>query len=177
MRLFGSILLLLAGSTLASCATTGGPSNKALATATLLDADGAVVGNATILASGQHLTLRLDGQRLSEGVHGAHLHAVGRCAPRDFSSAGGHLNPTGRMHGHLNPQGSHMGDLPNLVIGADGKGGISAELPGTREGLEPTLFDADGTAIVIHANADDYRTDPSGNSGGRIACGVFAQVR
>jgi Cu-Zn family superoxide dismutase len=95
---------------------------------------------------------------------------VGRCDAPDFTSAGGHWNPTQKKHGTMNPQGPHQGDLPNLVIGSDGRGTIGAVIPGaTLAGL----LDADGAAMVIHAGPDDLMTDPSGNSGGRIACGVF----
>ena len=85
------------------------------------------------------------------------------------------MNPSGHQHGTDNPNGSHMGDLPNLVISSNGTGTLSAVLRGTRSNVEAALFDADGTAIVIHADADDYRTDPTGNSGGRIACGVLSR--
>ncbi len=171
------VAALLACAALASCSTAREPSHKVVATATLLTAGGAVAGNATIAVVGGRMELTLDATGLSAGEHGAHLHATGRCVPRDFASAGGHLNPLSRMHGRLNPQGSHAGDLPNISIGDDGRGIVRIDLPGTREELDPLLFDTDGTAIIIHAGPDDYRTDPSGNSGSRLACGVFAQVR
>lgn len=177
MPTYRPAVLLLGCLALASCATVREPERKVLATATLLSADGSISGNAIIAAERGNLELVVEAANLSAGEHGAHLHMIGSCVPRDFSSAGGHLNPFSRMHGRLNPQGSHAGDLPNISIGADGKGELRVGLPGTREELEPLLFDADGTAIVIHAGPDDYRTDPSGNSGGRIACGVFAVVR
>lgn len=177
MQIARPIVVLLGCAALASCATVREPQRKILATATLMSADGAVNGNAVIAEQGGRIELTVEATGLSTGEHGAHLHTTGSCIPRDFSSAGGHLNPFSRLHGRLNPQGSHAGDLPNLVIGADGRGELRLELPGTRQELEPALFDADGTAIVIHAGPDDYRTDPSGNSGGRIACGVFAAVR
>ena len=121
--------------------------------------------------------LRLDVSGLSAGVHGTHLHSIGKCEPSGFSSAGGHLNPTGRQHGTMNPMGSHMGDLPNLSVGADGTGSMEFALDGKAGDIESALFDADGTAIVVHAGPDDYATDPSGDSGSRIACGVFARTR
>jgi Cu-Zn family superoxide dismutase len=98
---------------------------------------------------------------------------VGSCEGPAFTSAGGHLNPGARQHGTLNPAGSHTGDLPNLTVTSNGTGTLSAELSGTKAELEAALFDADGTALVIHAAADDYKTDPTGNSGARIACGVL----
>ena len=104
------------------------------------------------------------------GAHGAHVHTVGRCDPLGFESAGGHWNPTGAKHGANNPAGPHLGDLPNMTVGADGRGTVSFTVPGaTMDGL----LDADGATMMVHANADDLVTDPSGNSGGRIACGVF----
>ena len=112
---------------------------------------------------------------LSPGVHGVHLHMTGACDAPEFTSAGGHLNPGGHQHGSDNPAGAHLGDLPNVTVGNAGTGTVTATLPGSREAVLAQLFDADGTAIVVHANADDYRTDPSGNSGGRIACGVLTR--
>ena len=112
---------------------------------------------------------------LSPGAHGVHLHTTGSCTAPDFASAGAHLNPGGHQHGTSNPAGPHLGDLPNITVGSAGTGTVSATLSGTREDVLARLFDADGTAVVVHANADDYRTDPSGNSGGRIACGVLTR--
>jgi superoxide dismutase, Cu-Zn family len=110
---------------------------------------------------------------LAEGVHGTHVHAVGKCEAPDFASAGGHWNPTTHQHGKDNPAGPHAGDMPNLSIGADGRDKTIFTLPaGTYAGL----LDEDGAALVVHAGPDDYKTDPSGNSGGRIACGVFQAV-
>ena len=112
----------------------------------------------------------LDASALPPGTHGAHIHMVGRCDAPDFTTAGGHWNPTSKQHGTMNPAGPHEGDLPNLIVGTDGRGTLAITIPGaTMAGL----LDADGSAMVVHAGADDLRTDPSGNSGGRIACGVF----
>jgi Cu-Zn family superoxide dismutase len=103
------------------------------------------------------------------------LHVTGSCDGPDFTSAGAHLNPGNRQHGSENPAGTHLGDLPNAIIGSSGAGTVSAILPGTREEVLARIFDGDGTAIVVHAAPDDYRTDPSGNSGSRIACGVLTR--
>lgn len=168
---------MVATGLLAACTTTSSPPRRVIATATLLGADGSVRGNAKLVAVGDRIDIEADASGFTPGVRGIHLHAVGRCVPSDFSSAGGHLNPGQRQHGTMNPQGSHAGDLPNLSIGADGRGTLAATLNGSRGELEPALFDADGTAIVIHADPDDYRTDPTGKSGARQACGVFAAVR
>ena len=106
------------------------------------------------------------------GTHGIHVHAVGRCDPPGFESAGPHWNPMSRQHGTLNPQGPHMGDMMNITVAMDGSATVNVMTQGgTLRGVD-RLLDADGAAVVIHASADDYRTDPSGNSGARIACGV-----
>ena len=110
---------------------------------------------------------------MSQGTHGLHLHMVGRCDPPGFETAGGHLNPGMRQHGTENPAGAHFGDLPNLIVGGAGAATVTAALQGTRAEVLAQIFDADGTAVVVHAGPDDYRTDPSGNSGSRIACGVL----
>jgi len=112
-------------------------------------------------------------QALPAGTHGIHLHAIGMCAAPDFVSAAGHLNPGLRQHGSLNPAGTHLGDLPNIAVAADGSAQLTLELHGTRAELDRAMFDRDGTALVVHAGPDDYRTDPSGNSGARIACGTL----
>jgi Cu-Zn family superoxide dismutase len=98
-----------------------------------------------------------------------HIHSVGKCETPDFKTAGGHLNPTMKQHGVDNPMGSHQGDLPELSIGADGSGhGVF-----TAHTSLAALFDADGASFVVHAAADDNKTDPSGNSGARVLCGVL----
>ena len=141
------------------------------ATAAMRTADGREVGRATVREVGGGLRFTVDVRDLPAGTHGAHVHTVGRCDPPDFQSAGPHWNPTGAKHGANNPQGPHLGDLPNLLVGADGRGTLAFTVPGaTMVGL----LDADGASMVVHASADDLVTDPSGNSGGRIACGAFA---
>ncbi|MGN3974450.1 superoxide dismutase family protein [Tsuneonella sp. SYSU-LHT278] len=148
------------------------PSER-LGSATLLLASGVPAGTVQVLARGDEVTLVAGATGLAPGLHGFHLHTTGSCQRPDFSSAGGHLNPLGKEHGSLNADGRHLGDLPNLDVKAGGSGSLSAELPGTRAEILGWLFDTDGTAVVVHANADDYRTDPTGNAGGRIACGVL----
>jgi len=104
------------------------------------------------------------------GVHGIHLHAVGTCTPPSFDSAGPHFNPQGSQHGFKNPKGPHAGDLTNITIPDNGKLETQFNITGPQWRGENGLFDGDGISIVIHAKADDYTTDPSGNSGPRIAC-------
>jgi Cu-Zn family superoxide dismutase len=117
---------------------------------------------------------------LPHGIHGIHVHAVGRCEPPDFASAGPHWNPEGKKHGLSNPQGPHAGDLPNVDVAADGVLGQAVTLANATltgpAGDPRVLLDADGAALVIHAQADDNMTDPSGNSGARIACAVIQPV-
>ena len=108
-------------------------------------------------------------------MHGLHIHTVGACTP-DFAAVGGHFNPTTAQHGLDNPNGPHAGDLPNLEIDADGNGTYEATTTlVTLDQGDNSLFDSDGSALVIHAAPDDLVTDPSGNSGDRIACGVIEQ--
>ncbi|MBA3898164.1 MAG: superoxide dismutase family protein [Sphingomonadaceae bacterium] len=139
------------------------------AQADLRDAKSARMGTAAITLQGGSMRLVVSANGLPPGPHGLHIHATGKCDGPDFKTAGPHWNPGMKMHGRDNPMGAHKGDLPNLMVGADGRGSLSADLPG---GLAD-LLDADGASIVVHAAADDYKTDPSGNSGARIACGVF----
>lgn len=147
--------------------TAGVPSG---ASAVLRMADGTEVGRVVATAVGGGVRIAVDVSKLPPGPHGVHVHTVGRCDGPDFTTAGPHWNPTSRQHGTQNPMGPHGGDMPNLTAAADGRGAVSITLPsGTLAGL----MDADGAAFVIHAAADDLKTDPSGNSGGRIACGVF----
>jgi Cu-Zn family superoxide dismutase len=155
---------------LTACATAGESGGPA-ASAELVDSAGRSVGRAIFREQDGGVRLRVEASGLAPGVHGIHIHAVGRCDPPDFASAGPHLNPAGRRHGRDNPQGMHQGDLPNLTIGADGRGWIEVPVGGATS--MAGLLDADRAAVVIHAAADDYRTDPSGNSGARIACGVI----
>lgn len=149
------------------------------AATSLRNAQGQVVGEVSADRDGAVIRVRVTVRGFVTGVHGIHFHETGRCDAPDFASAGGHWNPMGHHHGRLNPQGPHLGDLPNLDVRANGTGRIDFEVPvpaGTAAGANP-LLDQDGTAIVIHAAPDDYRTDPSGNSGARIACGVLSPLR
>jgi len=134
-------------------------SGKDLGTVTLSDSSG------RIIASGQ-----LTG--LPRGEHAVHLHTVGKCDPPKFETAGDHWNPTGREHGAQNPNGPHLGDLPNFSVAENGSGRVEVTSPGgTLRGANP-LLDSDGATVVVHAKPDDYKSQPSGNSGDRIACGV-----
>ena len=163
-------VLLLVGCTTATPRAATNP----IGLADLRDGSGAERGTAEVGRDGAGLllTVQVSGM-VPNGVHGAHIHSIGSCQAPDFTSAGPHLNPGAHQHGSSNPAGSHLGDLPNLEVGPAGSGTVTVRLPGEPEALLAQLFDTDGTAVVIHAKADDYRTDPSGNSGARIACGVL----
>ncbi|HEV2866053.1 MAG TPA: superoxide dismutase family protein [Allosphingosinicella sp.] len=137
------------------------------------DAAGRLIATAIATEGADGVRVRLETSALAPGGYGAHIHSVGRCDPPGFESAGPHWNPAQRQHGSQNPQGQHLGDLPNLIVGANGEGSFEFAIPGATLAGRRGMLDGDGAAIVVHAAADDYRTDPSGNSGARIACGVL----
>lgn len=145
----------------------------------LVDAAGATIGSVRAWQTTGGVTFRVEGRGLAHGIHAIHVHSVGRCDPPDFVSAGPHWNPLGRKHGLSNPAGPHAGDLPNVTVAANGVMGDTVTLSGaslTSAGTTGALLDADGAALVIHAGPDDNMTDPSGNSGARIACAVIRPV-
>ena len=147
---------------------------EAAARADVRSASGVTMARATASQVGDSIRVRIEAVGMRPGAYGAHLHTTGRCDGPDFASAGPHWNPTGQQHGKNNPRGMHKGDLPNLAVGTDGRGSLEFTIPGASiSGGATPLLDADGAALVIHTAADDYRTDPSGNSGGRMACGVL----
>ncbi len=164
--------ILLLGLLIGGCATM--PYSRPDATARLKNSKGDPVGVAALWEDEGGVRFFADVRGIPPGQHGIHLHAVGKCEAPDFTSAGGHFNPTGKKHGLANPDGPHAGDLPNITVGADGTGQLNYLVPGVTLGSGAgSLFDAGGTAVVIHAGPDDYTTDPAGNSGARIACGVI----
>jgi superoxide dismutase, Cu-Zn family len=147
-----------------------GPSGKAV----LKNAEGNEVGTATFTSTRGGVKVHVRVANLSPGKHGIHIHAVAKCEPPDFKSAGGHFNPLGKKHGLHNPEGAHAGDMPNLTVGKSGKAKASFTAKGATLGEgEGSLFGPEGTALVIHADPDDEKTDPAGNAGARIACGVI----
>ena len=139
----------------------------------LINATGRSIGTVRAWQTAGGVSFHINASGLPHGLHGIHLHSVGRCDPPDFASAGPHWNPAGKLHGFNNPAGPHAGDLPNVEVAANGVVSATVTLPGA---TMPGLLDSDGAALVIHAAADDYMTDPSGNSGARIACAVIQPV-
>lgn len=144
------------------------------ARATIVNAQGQNIGTVTFTQAAHGVLIHLEVTGLPTGWKGVHLHVTGQCQGPQFTSAGAHINPANHQHGIGSNTGFHAGDLPNLYVHADGVGRAEffTDAVTLRDG--PTsLFDADGSAIVIHANPDDHVTDPIGNAGGRIACGVI----
>lgn len=170
---------LVAVSTLAACGgQPRGPGGETMeaptATASLVDSTGARVGVATFTDSGGTGQLAVSVTGLKPGRHGIHIHETGTCTPPTFESAGGHYNPAGKQHGLDNPQGAHAGDMPNVVVEEDGSADttLTAAAGALAEGPASMLGDQQ-RALVIHADPDDQKTDPSGNSGARVVCGVI----
>ncbi|MEO8724113.1 MAG: superoxide dismutase family protein [Sphingobium sp.] len=137
--------------------------------AALLDGTGAARGTVTLIPEGAVVHVSVSASGLTPGMHGLHVHAVGKCDGPAFTTAGGHWNPDNKQHGHDNPMGPHRGDLPQLMVGPDGTG------TGNFDVAAPIadMVDVDGAAVIIHAVQDDEKTDPSGNSGARLLCAAF----
>ena len=161
-KLFASAAVLVLG--LGGCVVVPIGSRSGIP---LVASDGSVVGSVIV---GRDGSATIAATRLAPGEHGLHLHEKGRCEGPAFASAGGHWNPAGKQHGRDNPLGAHAGDLPNLFVDTSGRGVLKVM-------LLPGRDDADGTAIVVHAKPDDYKTDPSGASGDRVACAVLSPPR
>ncbi len=146
------------------------------ASARILGADGKAVGTAKFTQAGHGVLIELDVHGLKPGPHGVHIHSVGICdAKTKFESAGGHFSPIPKNHGFMDKHGAHAGDMTNQF--ADASGNLRASILNPNITLrrgERSLFDKDGSSIVIHAAADDYRSQPAGNAGARVACGVIA---
>lgn len=143
------------------------------ATAVLMDPDGKEVGKVTLIAVPTGVLLALDLTDMPPGDHGFHIHGIGKCEAPDFKSAGGHFNPEEDEHGILNEAGPHAGDMPNIHVPASGK--LKLEVLNQSVNLGMGLLSGEGTAIVIHQGADDYISNPAGDAGPRIACGVISE--
>jgi Cu-Zn family superoxide dismutase len=176
LLMLSAALLAVASSGSAQESKSAEPVKKQ--TVELKDAKGNSVGSATIKPSGKGVEVKLDVKNLPPGDHALHFHQNAKCDPPDFKSAGPHFNPDQKEHGFLNPKGHHNGDMANFNVDAKGTAKVTIKnadvVLGT--GSEPnSLFANGGTALMIHAHADDMKTDPAGNAGDRIACGVITK--
>lgn len=141
----------------------------------IINSKGDQIGRAQLMQHGEKVVFNVEAQGLPPGTHAIHIHTEGKCDPPDFTSAGEHFNPHGKQHGFKNPKGFHSGDLPNIEVKADGTLNVKLESAAVtlKPGKPNSLLKTGGTALVIHEKKDDYVTDPAGNAGARIACGVI----
>lgn len=147
--------------------------------APLVNAEGDKIGEATLVQETEGVMINVEAKDLKPGLHGIHIHETGVCTAPDFQSAGAHFNPTGKEHGFDNPKGFHLGDLPNIEVPEDGKVTMkmtTGEIT-LKPGQENSILDGDGVALVIHSDPDDYKTDPAGNSGDRVACAAITSKK
>lgn len=170
-----SALAILALAVLAGCSSYG-KGNAMTARADILNGQNEKIGTATLTQEAEGVRIHVEVSKLAPGTHAMHIHTVGECHGPDFKSAGAHFNPFGKKHGIENPEGPHAGDLPNFEAGADGtaKVDVLAKLVTLRDGKN-SLFQPGGTCLVVHEKADDNKTDPAGNAGARLACGVITK--
>ena len=169
-------ILVVAGSLVISCAFLAAAQQRAGVKVDLSDGQGKSVGTAMLTPAAKGVTIRLNLMNLSPGEHAILVHAVAKCEGPAFASAGGHCNPDMKHHGLDNPDGPHAGDMPNFTVAADGTAKATVVAPGVTMGDDAhSVFTNGGTALVIHAKADDMKSDPAGNAGDRVACGVIAK--
>lgn len=157
-------------------AETAAREQRQTAHADLKNAKGESVGSATFTETLEGVKIEVHLSGLPPGKHGIHIHDVGQCDGPDFKTAGGHFNPARKQHGSMNPMGKHAGDLGNITVGSDGHGILTETSDDITLGTgDNSLFHPGGTSLMIHADPDDMKTDPSGNAGARIACGVITK--
>ncbi len=170
--MFGKNFFRLAGLSLLAACSMAAPGTRA--TVELKDRDGRTIGRAFLREVSDGVLVRLEAAGLAPGLHAVHVHAVGKCEGPAFTSAGGHFNPLQKKHGLKSPDGAHAGDLPNMLVTRDGTGRFETKSDAITLHAGPgSIFDSDGSALVIHGGVDDYVTDPAGNAGDRVACGLI----
>jgi len=176
MRHKSVLLLGLFLSILALSLSSAAKSRAAKTVVQLKDAKGQSVGSAVIKPAATGVAIKLQLKGLSAGEHAIHVHQNAKCDAPDFKSAGPHFNPDGKKHGLENPEGHHAGDMPNFTVNPMGRASATIQDKDVNLGSDShSVFSNGGTALVVHAKADDMKTDPSGNSGDRIACGVITK--
>jgi Cu-Zn family superoxide dismutase len=171
-----NLLILAAIPWMGSCSnvqSANSVSVSEVASANLVRGDGTAAGVAALSQRSDGLWLSVSADAAGVGSFGMHIHAVGKCEGPDFATAGAHWNPAAKQHGRDNPMGAHAGDMPNVSANADGKLVIETQLSGATLSGAGGVLDADGAALIIHEKADDYKTDPTGNSGKRMICGAL----
>ncbi len=181
MRATKTIAAVAAGAALAAFAAAPavaqGDMGTPAATASLKSSDGKDVGTVDVFETPHGLLVQLDAMGLPQGGHGFHIHTTGKCDAPDFKSAGGHFNPADAKHGILSEGGPHAGDMPNIFVGDDGKARVDVFVADVSvSGGDNALLDDDGAAFMIHSGTDDYKSDPAGDAGNRIACGVVEKA-
>ena len=167
---------LVCGGLLLTISLASQPASAQTASAELRNSQGDKVGSATLVEGPQGVKITLEASNVPQGRHAFHIHTVGQCEPPAFTPAGGHFTPHGKKHGLMSPEGPHAGDLPNLVVGPDGAARVEVYAAHVTLGSGThSLFHPGGTAVIVHADPDDEKSDPTGNAGGRIACGIVTR--